>query len=61
VGFHGTGTLVGGAHNETVMTTTPSWKKSFSKGIAKFRNEDLDGALKSFDEVQVIPYLQFLQ
>ncbi|KAI0246739.1 hypothetical protein BJV78DRAFT_116524 [Lactifluus subvellereus] len=32
------------------MTSIPSWKKSFNKGIAKFRHQDLDGALKSFNE-----------
>ena len=32
-----------------------SWKKLFAEGIERFRREDLDGALKSFDEVLTFP------
>jgi hypothetical protein len=42
------------------MSSKPSWKNLFSEGIKKFRSQDLDGALKSFDEVQITLYLQFL-
>jgi hypothetical protein len=42
------------------MSSTPSWKNLFSEGIKKFRSQDLDGALKSFDEVQIIVCVQFL-
>jgi hypothetical protein len=34
-----------------------SWKRLFAEGIERFRREDLDGALKSFDEVLTSSFL----
>ena len=39
------------------MSSSPSWKKFFAEGIERFRLQDLDGALNSFDKVLTFPSL----
>ena len=40
----------------STMSSAPSWKKLCAEGVKNFRRQDIDGALKSFDEVKGVSF-----